>query len=368
MLKGITIKNKYVSTAVDYSTVASYLSTLKEFESTNCSRNHSGQVRSLIEEYVDNINDLLKLKLDASNYSKTFMSKAILIPILNEIVDIGLKTEGFFSFFDKYNTEVKQMYFYGNIDKSFFGKMDMAWGYDSFYKVAEYSFYAFYNLSVIQGKKINCTSLTLFNHIARITNEIDHKSLIERCAKGTEELGELAQAILSYEGVSGCDYKNYGIDHVKEEAVDLLLVAASIFSQAGGTEPELKDLMKFKMKKWETKANSTNMKKIIEMMESGLSNTFNAVMINSHGPFNKTGLILTCVLDNYFSIGFTIFNGTISIYILTKDNTDGFGHENIVLKNYREYDQLAEAIGIVLNSLSNEINDIRNERDAKIEN
>lgn len=92
----------------------------------------------------------------------------------------------------------------------------------------------------------------LYKRIGEIS-KLDKKNLLERLGKGTEELGEMAQAILSYSNTSGCGYKNLGKDKVIEETVDLLLVVYSILSDMECTEQEIKELANAKMNKWESK-------------------------------------------------------------------------------------------------------------------
>ena len=77
----------------------------------------------------------------------------------------------------------------------------------------------------------------------------DPKDLVRRCLKLTEEVGELAQAILSMEGT--CEYKGLGIDQVNEELADVLLVLVSIILQAnGGDVNKVLDLVPGKLAKW----------------------------------------------------------------------------------------------------------------------
>ena len=90
----------------------------------------------------------------------------------------------------------------------------------------------------------------VLNRIKGIS-EVNPKSLIERALKLSEECGELAQAALSYENVSGCGYKLLDANDVQEEAVDCVLVALDIFFQTGGTKADFKELLETKANKWE---------------------------------------------------------------------------------------------------------------------
>lgn len=78
----------------------------------------------------------------------------------------------------------------------------------------------------------------------------EKKSLLERTVKLQEETGELAQAVLIAAKLSGSQYKTSSKEAVKEESVDVILVALSIFFFEGGTPQELETLLKTKSAKW----------------------------------------------------------------------------------------------------------------------
>jgi len=80
------------------------------------------------------------------------------------------------------------------------------------------------------------------------------KSLAEIGLKLSEETGEVAQALLSYLGSNGSEYKNLGVEDVKEESVDVIIVALSLFFKAGGTLEELDNTIVTKANKWKQKA------------------------------------------------------------------------------------------------------------------
>jgi NTP pyrophosphatase (non-canonical NTP hydrolase) len=93
-------------------------------------------------------------------------------------------------------------------------------------------------------------------------NVISHRfrgksSTLEILAKLTEETGEVAQAVLLAssainKSASGDATKSQAnLDHdVREEAVDVMLVALDLFFRHGGTEAQLGDLVFYKSKKW----------------------------------------------------------------------------------------------------------------------
>lgn len=67
-----------------------------------------------------------------------------------------------------------------------------------------------------------------------------------------EEAGEVAQAILSYTQTSGNQYKQLSSEDVKEECIDTMLVAASLyFKMPGSSKEELMTILETKMGKWE---------------------------------------------------------------------------------------------------------------------
>lgn len=78
----------------------------------------------------------------------------------------------------------------------------------------------------------------------------EKKSLLQRSLKLSEETGELAQAVLSYEKAPGCAHKNKTAADVAEEAIDVAQVALSIalmFLDSAGVE----EVMDRKLAKWE---------------------------------------------------------------------------------------------------------------------
>lgn len=77
------------------------------------------------------------------------------------------------------------------------------------------------------------------------------KTPIERFVKLSEECGELAQEILIACNASGSQHKKAGDDGIKGEAVDVMLVALSIFFKHDGSISELSDLINKKCAKWE---------------------------------------------------------------------------------------------------------------------
>jgi len=87
-------------------------------------------------------------------------------------------------------------------------------------------------------------------------SEREPKTIEQMALKLSEEVGETSQAVLSYLKASGSDYKKLGIDDVKEECVDVILVALSLFYKLSENETELHELISKKLEKWQSKISS----------------------------------------------------------------------------------------------------------------
>lgn len=81
------------------------------------------------------------------------------------------------------------------------------------------------------------------------------KSLEQIALKLTEETGEVSQALLSYLKASGSEYKELGSEDVKEECVDVIIVALSLFYKLNGQDEEFTKLFDKKVEKWKEKVN-----------------------------------------------------------------------------------------------------------------
>jgi len=67
-----------------------------------------------------------------------------------------------------------------------------------------------------------------------------------------EELGELAEAVLSYEGAAGCAYKGKTLNDIKEESIDVFLVIVAILAKIDMSDEEIKSIIRKKMLKWQS--------------------------------------------------------------------------------------------------------------------
>lgn len=81
----------------------------------------------------------------------------------------------------------------------------------------------------------------------------NEKSLEQIALKLTEESGEVAQALLSHLKASGSEYKGMTSDDVKEECVDVIIVALSLFYKLGGENEEFQKTFETKVDKWKEK-------------------------------------------------------------------------------------------------------------------
>ena len=93
------------------------------------------------------------------------------------------------------------------------------------------------------------------NEIQKLTS-IDKKSLVERTLKLSEEVGEVAQAVLSYSNACGCGYKNKSKEDIIEECLDVIIVASAIISQNYDNKIDIENIKKIyheKLEKWKDK-------------------------------------------------------------------------------------------------------------------
>ncbi len=80
----------------------------------------------------------------------------------------------------------------------------------------------------------------------------DGRSIEGRALKTTEETGELAEAVLSFTGAPGCEYKMKTVDDVISEAADVVICAISVamHASAGLEHNKFMHIIDTKMHKW----------------------------------------------------------------------------------------------------------------------
>lgn len=81
-------------------------------------------------------------------------------------------------------------------------------------------------------------------------SEKDSKNLTGKGFKATEELGELAKAILPYESASGTLHRFVHKRQILENAIDLILCAYSIAYDLKYSDQDIEDMLKEKSIKW----------------------------------------------------------------------------------------------------------------------
>lgn len=98
--------------------------------------------------------------------------------------------------------------------------------------------------------------------LVRIVQEInrlspqERKNLVELGLKLTEEVGELAEAILHNGDSPGSAYKDLGPGKVLEEGADVLLVTMTLLFKAGYSQEEIAAELDRKVGKWTEKSLS----------------------------------------------------------------------------------------------------------------
>jgi NTP pyrophosphatase (non-canonical NTP hydrolase) len=86
----------------------------------------------------------------------------------------------------------------------------------------------------------------------RSLSENDKKTLSQKALKACEEVGELAKAILPYDGAHGTNHRFVRKEDIIEEGVDTILCALSIIYSLGTSDEELEDMLIYKSGKWGT--------------------------------------------------------------------------------------------------------------------
>ncbi len=78
----------------------------------------------------------------------------------------------------------------------------------------------------------------LLNYIRSLSLK-DTKTLSQKALKTTEEVGELAKAILPFDGAHGTNHRFVNKENITEECVDVILCALSIAYSLGSTDSSL---------------------------------------------------------------------------------------------------------------------------------
>jgi NTP pyrophosphatase (non-canonical NTP hydrolase) len=94
--------------------------------------------------------------------------------------------------------------------------------------------------------------LNLIDFANRLSDD-DPKTLLERQVKASVELGELGDALLSYEGAPGALAKYTTREQIIDEIADVMLVIYSIARKVNATPEELVAMLLRKANKWQGK-------------------------------------------------------------------------------------------------------------------
>jgi len=99
----------------------------------------------------------------------------------------------------------------------------------------------------------------LLDEIFEISRTKEGKSLQELTLKCSEEVGELAQAVLSFTGACGCTYKKLNKEDVIEELADVFLVNLAMVAKLDITKEEFKAEIERKLNKWVEKVTEKSL-------------------------------------------------------------------------------------------------------------
>lgn len=95
-------------------------------------------------------------------------------------------------------------------------------------------------------------SFDKLSNIVKKLSDADEKSISEKGLKLVEEIGEVAEALLSYNKVSSCAYKGKSLDDLKEELGDVLNCVLDVtFASGIGAEDLIASAMDKCINKWE---------------------------------------------------------------------------------------------------------------------
>lgn len=96
--------------------------------------------------------------------------------------------------------------------------------------------------------------MDILNTIHTLSKQ-EKKTLLERMVKLQEEAGELANEVLIAEKASGSERKKSQKKGIRNEAIDVVLVALSIYFQQGTTLSDLEEDLQLKVQKWKKRCD-----------------------------------------------------------------------------------------------------------------
>lgn len=78
----------------------------------------------------------------------------------------------------------------------------------------------------------------------------DKKNLTQKALKASEEVGELAKAVLPYENAYATTHRFVAKEKILQEAVDVILTALSVAYDIGATDEDIEEMMHRKSSHW----------------------------------------------------------------------------------------------------------------------
>jgi NTP pyrophosphatase (non-canonical NTP hydrolase) len=95
----------------------------------------------------------------------------------------------------------------------------------------------------------------LIKRVLEISASQEGKDVTQMTLKGAEEMGELAQAVLSYTNAPGSKHRKLDLEDVKEEIIDVFLIMVALAAKVGMNEEEFLQIAEKKIEKWINKMN-----------------------------------------------------------------------------------------------------------------
>lgn len=94
------------------------------------------------------------------------------------------------------------------------------------------------------------------DNIYKASRANESKTIQQITLKLMEEMGEVAEALLSYDQAPGCGYKGKSLDDLKEEIIDVIIVSFVLTEKLGMEKDEIKEILNRKVAKWIEKSKS----------------------------------------------------------------------------------------------------------------
>lgn len=82
---------------------------------------------------------------------------------------------------------------------------------------------------------------------------LDKKDLVQKTLKTSEEVGELAEAVLSSTGAPTCGYKEKTKQDILSEAADVIICGHSVALEADFSIEDIDSAIQHKLQKWKDK-------------------------------------------------------------------------------------------------------------------